>query len=153
MAASDQHYRSQRTLDIVFGVSSVLMLITIIWMFAQDYLREFKVEQRSFRDVEAAMAQRAFLDALPGDVGNIAEAERAVAEARAEADKARTDAEGKVHQSQVQYALADAEYRSLKADYDSKESLYNIAVDEANTGRADALRAELYGKGSLRDQR
>ncbi len=153
MAATDQTYRNQRTLDIVFGVSSVLMLLTIVWMFAQDYLREFKVEQRSFRDVEAAMANRAFLEALPNEVGSLADAERAVAEAKAEAEKARTDPDGKVHKAQVELARADADYRSLKAEYDSKESLYNIAVDEDNKARADALRAELYNSGGLRDRR
>ena len=46
MAATDQTYRSQRMLDIVFGVSCLLMLLSVVWMFAQDYYRDFKVEQR-----------------------------------------------------------------------------------------------------------
>src|SRR5262245_50107460 len=64
MAASDQHYRSQKTLDIVFGVSCVVMLLTIAWMFAQDYFKDFKSEQRVFRDVETAVAQRDLADQL-----------------------------------------------------------------------------------------
>src|SRR5438132_1107646 len=53
MAATDKHYRDQYALDIVFAVSSILMLVSVVWMFVQDYSREFKDEQRSFRDVEA----------------------------------------------------------------------------------------------------
>src|SRR3954451_9504771 len=65
MAATDQMYRSQRLLDIVFAVSGVLMLVRIVAMFAQDYNRDYKVEIRRFRDVEEGMANRAALRALP----------------------------------------------------------------------------------------
>src|SRR5215218_3942594 len=62
MAASDQHYRNQKTLDVVFAISCVVMLLTIMWMFAQDYFKEFKAEQRVFRDVETAVAERELAD-------------------------------------------------------------------------------------------
>ena len=65
MAATDQNYRNQKGLDIVFGVSCVLMLLSVVWMFWQDYSREFKVEQRDFRDVEAAVAERQMLQLVP----------------------------------------------------------------------------------------
>ena len=42
MAATDQNYRQQKTLDIVFAVSSILMLLSIFWMLWDDYNREFK---------------------------------------------------------------------------------------------------------------
>ena len=58
MAATDQTYRNQHTLDIVFAVSRMLMLVSIVWMFWQDYFRAYKVEQRDFRDVEVAVAQQ-----------------------------------------------------------------------------------------------
>jgi cytochrome c2 len=65
MAATDQPYRSQKTLDVVFAVSAVLMLLSMVWMFADDYNREYKTEQREFRDVVAALAQRSALEQLP----------------------------------------------------------------------------------------
>ena len=52
MAATDQTYRNQKTLDVVFGVSCLLMLLSTMWMFVQDYDREYKPIQRKFRDVE-----------------------------------------------------------------------------------------------------
>ena len=36
MAATDQNYRNQYALDIVFAVSSILMLVSVLWMFVQD---------------------------------------------------------------------------------------------------------------------
>src|SRR5947199_10323376 len=85
MAATDKNYRDQYTLDIVFAVSSILMLVSIVWMFMQDYNREFKDEQRSFRDVEAALAQRQALDQMP-NLEQFEKAQSAVEEARAYRD-------------------------------------------------------------------
>ena len=47
MAATDKPFRDQTTLDIVFAVSNILMLLSIVWMFWQDYDREYKDEQRT----------------------------------------------------------------------------------------------------------
>ena len=46
MAATDKEYRNQYILDIVFAVSSIVMLATIVWMLADDFNREYKTEQR-----------------------------------------------------------------------------------------------------------
>src|SRR5438552_428210 len=81
MAATDKPYRDQNTLDIVFAVSSILMLVSIVWMFMDDYNREFKTEQRTFRDVEAALAQRQALDQMP-NFAEFEKAEEAVKQAR-----------------------------------------------------------------------
>src|SRR5437660_11983754 len=65
MAATDQTYRSQRTLDVVFAASCVLMLLSTVWMLWDDYNRPWKAEQRRFRDVETARNQRLMLEQLP----------------------------------------------------------------------------------------
>src|ERR1700730_5793648 len=86
MAATDQNYRNQYGLDIVFAVSSILMLVSVLWMFVQDYNREFKHEQRSFRDVETALAQRAALEQIPS-AAKFETAEKEIDQARAELNK------------------------------------------------------------------
>src|SRR6267143_1294548 len=90
MAATDQNYRNQKGLDIFFGVSCVLMLVGVVWMFWQDYSREFKVEQRDFRDVEAAVAERQMLQLVPDQkqMEEIEEAETYLREARKDRDQA-----------------------------------------------------------------
>src|SRR5262249_14794500 len=98
MAATDQTYRHQKTLDIVFGASCVLMLLSVIWMFAQDYNRSYKVEARDFRDVEEAMYEREMLAKLPDDdtMKQIAAAEKELAEARKERDRKAKELEGEI---------------------------------------------------------
>jgi len=52
MPATEQTWRDQKLLHVVFGLSSLLMLVATIWMLAADHNREWKQYQRDFRDVE-----------------------------------------------------------------------------------------------------
>src|SRR5215471_16526266 len=88
MAATDKTHRDQYTLDVVFAITSILMLISIVWMFVDDYNREFKHEQRRFRDVEAGLAQRQALDQMPS-FAEFDAAEQAVEQARVYRDPAK----------------------------------------------------------------
>src|SRR5262245_25341712 len=109
MAASDATYRKTRTLNILFAVSSVIMLITIIGMFAEDYFRDWKVEQRLFYDVEEEMAKREVLANAPRDerVGEIAKRERELSDLKAAQKQAQADFEK---------SLGDLPARKLKAE-------------------------------------
>src|SRR5436190_4750457 len=81
MAASDKPLRDQNYLDMVFAISSIALLVSALMMFAQDYFREWKPEQRVFREVEAKLAQRTALAGIPSD-DELDAAEDAVQEAR-----------------------------------------------------------------------
>ncbi len=52
MPATEQTWYNQKLLHVVFGVSSLLMLVATVWMFAADHDREWKGYQRRFRDIE-----------------------------------------------------------------------------------------------------
>src|ERR1700733_7803986 len=81
MAATDKTLRDQKMLDMAFAVASILMLVSVIMMLGQDYFREFKDEQRVFRDVEAKVAQRLALDQIP-ESEEVDAAEKVVKDAR-----------------------------------------------------------------------
>jgi mono/diheme cytochrome c family protein len=130
MAATDQPYRNQKTLDMVFAVSCVAMLLSTLWMFVQDYSRTFKSVQRTFRDIEATIAERDLVDKLPA-ADQIAEKRVALRHARREFDKAKTSVERTDKRLQAKREAADVKYRTIKADYDSLMSYYNIAIDDA----------------------
>src|SRR5262249_8740309 len=130
MAATDQTYRNQWILDIVFGASCVLMLVSTIVMFVQDYNREFKHEQRLFRDVETALADRDALTKMP-DAAKISAAQTAVDEAKNNLDKSSLGAvESRLRGLKSSMVKAETDYQSKKADFDSKMSFYNIAVEQ-----------------------
>jgi hypothetical protein len=52
MPASEETYRSQPRLHLVFAVSSVAMMLSIVWMIAADHLRPWKGFQRDFQKIE-----------------------------------------------------------------------------------------------------
>jgi mono/diheme cytochrome c family protein len=145
MAATDQNYRNQYALDIVFAVSSILMLVSVLWMFVQDYNREFKHEQRSFRDIETALAQRAALEQIPSAAA-FEKAEKEITRARDERDKnadkidaLRRDAD----KLQPEKEKLDARYQDIKASLDSVKSFYDIEVDEHGlTKKAEGYQKE-----------
>src|SRR2546429_259354 len=124
MAATDQNYRNQYALDIVFAVSSILMLASIVWMLADDYLREYKTEQRQFRDVEAAMAQREALKKMPRKEV----VEKAVANVKAARDKREREKDtiakynAEIDALRPKKERADLALQNHKADLDSKTS-------------------------------
>src|SRR6266850_6435544 len=130
MAATDQTYRSQRALDIVFGISCLLMLLSVVWMFAQDYYRDFKVEQREFRDVETALSERAMLTMLPDEqrTQDIQAAEHKLADALTARNDKERELSRQINKILPEKVKREAKAQALKAEYDSQMSLYNIAI-------------------------
>jgi cbb3-type cytochrome oxidase cytochrome c subunit len=131
MAASDQTYRNQRWLDIAFGVSSVLMLFSMVWMFVDDYNREWKPEQRRFRDVETALAQRLALEDMPSET-DIQQKEAALASARKKRDD--NDEQYQKNLAEIKKKLGDKasselEYNKIKGRYDSIKSFYDLEME------------------------
>jgi mono/diheme cytochrome c family protein len=57
MPATEQTWRDSKLLHVVFGISSLAMLITTIWMLAADHRREWKDYQRKFQQVETWTTQ------------------------------------------------------------------------------------------------
>ncbi len=145
MAASDKPLRDQNTLDMVFAISSLAMLVSAILMFAQDYFREWKPEQRVFREVEAKLASRLALEQIPSDE-ELDEAESAVEDAK----KERQQQQPKVSELKSKLAVlepdrekGDAKLAAVKADVGSIQSFYYIALEHGNAKEAADLREQL----------
>src|SRR5262249_29460250 len=144
MAATDQTYRNQKALDIVFAVSSTLMLVSIVWMFIQDRSRGWIPEQQTFRKVESARAVHEAIENVP-DPKVVKAALKAV-------ESAREDRKGK--QKETEQLKAENERRMPKKEVlaqrvgdlnsfiSSEKSLYTIAVE--NTGKTDSPEAQAH---------
>jgi cytochrome c551/c552 len=57
MPATEATWRDLKLMHVVFGVSSLVMLVTTIWMLADDHNREWKAYQRQFQEIETWTAQ------------------------------------------------------------------------------------------------
>ncbi len=135
MAATDKNYRSQYGLDVVFAVSSLAMLLSIVWMFVDDYNRPYKAEQRNFREVELALAQRLALDQIPKK--EEFDAKQVKFNAARETYESKKDQLAtlttEIARLKPAKEKADAAYQSVKADVESISSFYGIAQEHNET--------------------
>jgi cbb3-type cytochrome oxidase cytochrome c subunit len=156
MAATDKNYRNQYLLDVVFAVSSLVMLVSVVWMFADDYYRPYKTEQRDFRQVESTLAQRLAIEQLPNEEEFRAK-EKAFADAKAAYESEGTqqklrELRAEVAKLQPKRERADARYQSVKADLESVTSFYNIATEANNTPDAKKYAEEMIRLGAQLQQ-
>jgi len=57
MPATEQTWRNQTKMHVIFAVSGVIMLVATVWMMAADHLREWKDWQLADRKKDAWMLQ------------------------------------------------------------------------------------------------
>lgn len=145
MAATDKPLRDQRIMDIVFAVTSIAMLVSVIMMSAQDYFREWKVEQRVFRDVESKLAQRMALDQMPSEE-ELNEATGAVADAR----KKREEQDPKVRELKAELAKLEPQREETEARVNAvnadKVSIQSLLYIETGTHPFGSEKADAYNK-------
>ena len=145
MPASEETYRRQPTLHIIFAISSIAMTLSIIWMIMADHLRPWKQVQREFQVVEREKlkaVEQATLKKRVGEVQNqIDEFDRKIKEAErgrpSAADLNRLDKELKALQAKTE--KLDTERKFKKAELDSLRSLYDGMIERGEEREAARL--------------
>jgi mono/diheme cytochrome c family protein len=174
MAATDKPYRNQYRLDVVFGASCVLLLLSVGWMMYDDHYRPWKRVQRTFRDVEEAMSLQQMLAKAPDEQGvadfdkardQVEKARKAVDDEKKglpdrirEAEQVRSgqsppepiDADAWLKKQGLEKARLEAKYQDTKATFDSIVSLYNIAVDDRDNAPAGSHKDKLAKEAEAR---
>jgi cbb3-type cytochrome oxidase cytochrome c subunit len=136
MPATEETYRRQPTLHLVFALTSIAMLLSTIWMVMADHLRPWKQVQRDFQEVERNKLKKSEEDKLKEQQKkSSAELERINAEIQAATSSSEGQA-GKLGDLQKELDRADAitegldiQRRFKKAELDSKRSLYDGMID------------------------
>jgi len=147
MPANEETYRSQPTLHAAFAISSVAMLLSIVWMIMADHLRPWKQVQRDFQKVEGAKLQVTEAEKKKEQEKKyqtrITEIDRKIEAARkyAEANSSRLRGIDKEirHLGGVFESL-DTRKRFMKAELDSQRSLYDGMIDQGNEKAAVVYR-------------
>jgi cytochrome c2 len=154
MAATDKFFRNQKALDMAFAVSSILMLVSVIMMLGQDYFREFKDEQRVFRDVEAKVAQRLALDQIP-EAEEVDAAQKAVEDARKTREAKNSEVaelRNKVNALRPVKEKLDSNVLAIKADQESKISFLYIEIEEYGSTHPSGDAGDSKKAKELRDE-
>ena len=121
-------------LNVIFGISSVLLFATTLWMIWADYSREWKGYQRQFSQMERETTSQQIQDA------DAAVNQRELQRVQGELAAATQELDGKQAEiSQMedeletlndQWTLADIHERSLKSVYDSKKFFFEETEHE-----------------------
>ncbi len=151
MPATEETYRNQSTLHVVFGVSSVAMLLAIVWMILADHLRPWKEVQREFHHVEDAKISAARKKAdedLKAKYQAQIEAIDARIKKAAETAEERSSEIRKVD-NEIKalggvFEGLDTQKKFTKAELDSRRSLYDGMID-----RGEEQEARNYIKGTI----
>ncbi len=150
MPAQEDTYRNQRALNIVFAISSILMAASIVWMIADDHLREWKRVQRDFIRLDAAKTRNEMEQARElASKQEFEELNKRRAEAEQAAEPQAREAERDISALKGKVEKAYEVLSFAKADRDSIQSFYDKAVEESRPDTAERYRERLKGSGGI----
>ncbi|HVX15533.1 MAG TPA: PDZ domain-containing protein [Pirellulales bacterium] len=133
MPANEQTWRDQKLLHVVFGVTSIVMLLSTIWMLAKDHSREWKNYQRRFQRLEAYTADARLSEEETADYyAKEKELEHLVAVARSSAPPAE------VVDSFVEEAKKKASDKNVGSRYTYRVDRIEKAQEELAKARRSA---------------
>jgi mono/diheme cytochrome c family protein len=151
--ATEKHDRNYDTRDLnkVFAIGSLVLLVTVLLMVADDYAREWKDVQRRFHRDEVARTEREIREAEKAL--NSADMKRLQAElkkAEDEIEKRRKDydaAKKNLGKIDAEFYGKDLDYRFAKATYDSAKYDTEVEIEHLRelkkTEEANKKQAEL----------
>ncbi|MCH7504945.1 c-type cytochrome [PVC group bacterium] len=150
--AKQERYYSISKLNKWFAISSMILCVAVFGVFAQDYLREWRVFQREFRELEVEKTRQAYENAQQ-DLEQNQEYQTLIEDQK----KASLELEGKeVLRKALQKDIdkLDSEYYSVnrrhqfaKAEYDAAKYRYEDAQD--HEGLTKDIRDEFAKTQSL----
>lgn len=153
MPATEETYRSQTALHVVFAVSSLAMTLAIVWMILADHLRPWKSVQREFQTIEQAKLKAAETEKLQEQQARnqsaIDQIDAKIAQAGQLAEQnareiSRLEDENK--RLKGSFTRLDTERRFLKAELDSQRSLYDGMIDRGEEREAKRYTNQVIAK-------
>ncbi len=143
MPATEETYRRQPTLHLVFALSSIAMLLSTIWMVMADHLRPWKQVQRDFQQVERQKLEQTEQEKLKEQQQKSKDEIKKIDDEIKAAESTSEGEAGKlsVLQKELDRAVAsteglDIERRFKKAELDSKRSFYDGMIDRGEEREA-----------------
>ncbi|MEO6809551.1 MAG: c-type cytochrome [Isosphaeraceae bacterium] len=145
MPATDETYYRLPAMHTVFAITSIGMLLAIVWMIMADHLRPWKQTQREFQQVETAklraQEELRLHEQETKHQTEIDRIKREVAEANQHASENRgliRAKEVEIDRTKGRFQQLDIEKRFTKAELDSQRSIYDGYISRDD--RASASR-------------
>ena len=136
MPASEETYRRQPILHIIFAISSIAMTLSIVWMIMADHLRPWKQVQRDFQVLESeklkAAEEEKFNDQEKNAKTQIDQIDAQIKAAEENAAQRSADLrklEGELKGLAAKTEKLDTSRKFKKAELDSLRSLYDGMIE------------------------
>jgi cytochrome c551/c552 len=144
MPATDHFRWNQKTLNIVFAVSSVTLLVSVVAMMRQDQADEWRGYQRTKFEIDAAVQENElssirtteFLSQQQELETKMSEANQALEEAKQ--NQSELFAKQEADQREVDRLANDLKFRN--SDRDEARAIYDLAVRDALPAEEKAAR-------------
>jgi cbb3-type cytochrome oxidase cytochrome c subunit len=145
MPATEETYRKQPTLHLVFAVSSIAMTLSIVWMIMADHIRPWKQVQRAFHRVEDAKLRAQEDQKLKEQQAKSKTQLEAIDAKIKEAENARYERASEIRAAEKEIDTLggkvdrlDTETKFTRAELDSRRSLYDGMIDRDEVAEARA---------------
>ncbi len=132
MSGSERYYKSAK-LAKWFAISSILFLVALVWTFANDYFREWKGYQKTFRKLEVAKTRAEISEASTNLEENydytslLEQLKEAETQLKDKSDQLK-QAEEKLDALKAERYRDNQNYLFAKADYDAAKYAYEEAL-------------------------
>ncbi|MER3442250.1 MAG: hypothetical protein C4296_12905 [Gemmataceae bacterium] len=144
MGALEETYRDQRKLDIVFALSCLALVASMIWMFAKDHNREFKKVQRKGFDVEVALLEEQAQELERKGRDLVEQAEKRVQEARSQINESDLrELRAELDRLLPETVKKETELAFEKAVRDSWVSIRDDLTGQYENARRESVRQSL----------
>src|ERR1700730_10471952 len=160
MPATDSNFRDVKRVHVVFAVSSVLLLLTTLWMMQADQAREWTGYQRKFEELQT-QKQLAAINAIETSPQfKTSEADLIAKKKAADAQLNDASERPKVEQAESDFAKADLEFdlisrqvRNVRAYRDKARADFDLGVrDGLPKDKLDELQKEFNQKQEIVDK-
>lgn len=147
MPATEETYRSQPTLHVVFAISSIAMTLVIVWMIMADHLRPWKTFQREFHRIEEAKLRATEKEKLQEQKAKYQAQIQEIDDQVARAQQAEHENAPKLRVLNAELDKVGGQFEKLdtakkfqKAELDSQRSLYDGMIERDETREARIYR-------------
>ena len=145
MLPDERHYNRNK-LNLIFSISSILLLLALGWLLLSDYVRQWKHHQSEFRSLEIKKTKAKVEEArrqLEGQEDYQALLKkREDARKESEANRSRfEDLKKEIEPLRAKKDLAEQEYKVAKAELDAARYRYESAKAQ-QSGDLDTAKAE-----------
>lgn len=158
MPATDSFLRDLKKMHVVFALSAVVMLVSVLWMMKADHSGEWRNYQKTAYALEAKLKEQDYEEVLKASQAtvqqqNLAEKIKQANENLAKHKARLVELEQEIADLEQQQDLQSRALKAQSAERDVARANYDLAVrDEAPQERLDALQAEFDRRQQIVDE-